>query len=246
MINKILNILLLISIMLTCGCSNEKQNTSDIKEDGSTPNQQEEINENKDKTSIDTLMPETEKNEVIDDSDESVIHYYMDIPQYVQITDYYCSVACLQSVMAYHGLYATQDELAKELHTDPITGTEYEDLARVATARIFPNGNGQYTSVIPSSNDERFLFEQRLLQDMKTNDPIFVSINNRIMYEDVPDQVHQVVVIGAIIENGSLNKIYFFDPSYIRQDATYGGIKSCTSDELWNAMINNPEPGYVY
>ena len=47
MINKILNILLLISIMLTCGCSNEKQNTSDIKEDGSTPNQQEEINENK-------------------------------------------------------------------------------------------------------------------------------------------------------------------------------------------------------
>ena len=65
MINRILNILLLMSIMLTCGCSNEKQNTSDIKEDGSTPNQQEEINENKDETSLDTLMPETEKNEVL-------------------------------------------------------------------------------------------------------------------------------------------------------------------------------------
>lgn len=75
MINKILNILLLMSIILTYGCSNEKQNTSNIKEDGSTPNQQEEINENKDETSIGTLMPETEKNEVIDNSDESVIHW---------------------------------------------------------------------------------------------------------------------------------------------------------------------------
>ena len=148
--------------------------------------------------------------------------------------------------MAYHGLYETQDVLAEELNTHHITGTEYEDLARVATNRIFANGGGQYSYCIPSSDEDRTLFEERVIQDMKTSDPVFCSINNAVMYGDVPDVVHEVVLVGVTVEDGHIVKAIFFDPSYSRQDPYYGGLKYCSGDELWNAMINNREPGYVY
>lgn len=208
-------------------------------------NEQEKIIETEADTTQENEDEPTIEEEKIEE-ETKFIRYDLEVPQYVQETSYYCSVAALQSVMAYHGIYARQDELAQELNTDPITGTEYEDLARVATQRIFPNGNGTYTSVIPTSDTEREVFEQRLIQDMETSDPVFVSINNRWMYEDVPDQVHQVVVVGAEIENRKITKVNFFDPSYTRQDSIYGGLKACSADELWYAMIHNPEPGYVY
>ena len=138
------------------------------------------------------------------------------------------------------------DVLAEELNTSPVTGTEYEDLARVATNRVFANGGGQYTYCIPSSDEDRTLFEERVIQDMKTSDPVFCSINNAVMYGDVIDDVHEVVLVGVTIEDGHIVKAIFFDPSYTRQDPYYGGLKSCSGDELWAAMINNREPGYVY
>ncbi|MDO4467247.1 MAG: C39 family peptidase [Bacillota bacterium] len=94
---------------------------------------------------------------------------------------------------------------------------------------------------------ERSEFEQRMISNIKEYaEPYFVSINNKWMYEDVPDQVHQIVVIGFTLENGKIAQVYFLDPSYTRQDAVYGGLKSCTGDELWKAASQNPEPGYVY
>lgn len=111
------------------------------------------MDEDKDKTDENHIDEDYSANEV-QDVNNLLESYFLDIPQYVQETGYYCAVACLQSVMGYHGLYATQEELAKDLNTDPITGTEYEDLARVATSRIFPNGNGVYSYYIPLSNED--------------------------------------------------------------------------------------------
>lgn len=45
----------------------------------------------------------------------------------------------------------------------------------------------------------KMLFEQRVHQDMSTKDPVFISINNKVMYKDVPDQVHEVVLVGCNI-----------------------------------------------
>ena len=73
-----------------------------------------------------------------------------------------------------------------------------------------------------------------------------VSVDNYIMYQDCPSAVHQIVINGAMIENGIITTIYYLDPSYTRQDETYGALKKCNMDELWNAMIQNKEPGYVY
>lgn len=66
------------------------------------------------------------------------------------------------------------------------------------------------------------------------------------MYQDMPDQVHEVVLTGITLIDGVITQVEFFDPSYLRQDDIYGGMKTCTMDEFWNAMINNPEPGYVF
>ena len=227
---------------------NEVENNSEEKVD--VKKDDENIIENTADTNTHPVTPETtiEDDNGSDDENAEVLQneYYIEIPQYVQETNYYCAVACLQSVMAYHGLYETQDVLAEELNTHHITGTEYEDLARVATNRIFANGGGQYSYCIPSSDEDRALFEERVIQDMKTSDPVFCSINNAVMYGDVPDVVHEVVLVGVTVEDGHIVKAIFFDPSYSRQDPYYGGLKYCSGDELWNAMINNREPGYVY
>ncbi|MDO4467246.1 MAG: C39 family peptidase [Bacillota bacterium] len=77
---------------------------------------------------------------VMEENESVTERYFLQVPTYVQETSYYCSVAALQSVMAYHGIYVSQVELATDLRTDPVTGTEYEDLARVATKRMGMNG----------------------------------------------------------------------------------------------------------
>lgn len=67
---------------------------------------------------------------------------------------------------------------------------------------------------------------------MSTSDPVFVSVNNRIMYQDMPDQVHEVVLTGITLIDGVITQVEFFDPSYLRQDDIYGGMKTCTMDEF--------------
>ena len=40
-------------------------------------------------------------------------------------------------VLAYHGIYRSQTQLAQELNTSMVTGTEYADMARVLNTYLF-------------------------------------------------------------------------------------------------------------
>lgn len=142
------------------------------------------------------------------------------------------------------------------MNTSSETGTEYEDLARVASLRIFgavPANDAEagYRAVIlePHQNNAqaREVFEQRVLHDLSQDSPVFVSINLRAAYGTAQDAVHQVVLYGMDTdESGRATRFLYRDPSYTQQDPQYEGKKSVSADELWHAMIENPEPAYVW
>lgn len=180
----------------------------------------------------------------------------LDLPQSVQETAYWCAPASLQMVLHYRGLDASQATLAQEMNTSSETGTEYEDLARVASLRIFgavPANDAEagYRAVIlePHQNNAqaREAFEQRVMHDLSQDYPVFVSINLRTAYGTAQDAVHQVVLYGMDTdESGRAKRFLYRDPSYTQQDPQYEGKKSVSADELWHAMIENPEPAYVW
>ncbi len=61
----------------------------------------------------------------------------LSVPQSVQENGYFCVPACLQMVLAFHGIVQTQSILALQMNTSSITGTEYIDLARVVNQYLF-------------------------------------------------------------------------------------------------------------
>lgn len=180
----------------------------------------------------------------------------LNVPEKVQETNYYCAVACLQMVLEYHGISASQSELASAMNTVPVTGTEYADLAREASKYIFgkePQNSSEpgYRAVLWDRNagntQTRKQFESRAVSDLANKDPLFVSINPGVAYPGNVEGVHELVVYGADFnEQGKAERYYCIDPNYNERDAAYGGKKVFTADELWNAMNNNPEPGYVW
>ena len=248
---KLLMLCMVMILLVGCGQVSQPSTSSKQEEKNQeemNPNHQTNTNDEEQNTSSkqeEKNQQEMNPNHQTNTNGEEQNTYFIDLPHMVQENAYYCGPAALQSVLSYHGINYSQDELANLLHTSSLTGTEYADLARVATSLIFPNGNGKYQFVLPNET-HRQQFEQHLIEDLKNNDPVFVSIDNFVMYEDCPSAVHQVVVNGVVIENDKITTIYFMDPSYTRQDATYGALKKTTMDQLWNAMIQNKEPGYVY
>jgi ABC-type bacteriocin/lantibiotic exporter with double-glycine peptidase domain len=56
----------------------------------------------------------------------------MRLPDVRQHTAYACGAAALQAVLAYHGIDARGDELMDELGTDPVVGTRWWEIKRVA------------------------------------------------------------------------------------------------------------------
>lgn len=211
------------------------------------------------KNSLDDQTDSTtssDSNEPLENSESFIQSIRLDVPQKMQETGFYCAVACLQMVLEYHGIAAEQNELASALHTDPVTGTEYEDLARVASVYRFGKepqnwDEAGYRAVIWNQNqgsqDLRNQFESQAMQDLSNNDPLFVSINIAQLYGYHTDASHELVIYGVDLdENGHIQTFYCIDPSYLFQDTVYGGKKSISADELWTAMNNNPEPGYVW
>lgn len=234
------SILFLMAAMIMTGCS-----PSSVNKDGMNPTAQTSESERstEDKT---TIHPQT----------APIRSIRLDVPQILQETNYYCGVACLQMVLAYHGIEESQDVLAAALHTHPVTGTEYEDLAREASTYIFgrvPEDDSQpgYRAFKWNRNQgteqTKEQFFSRTNTDLRSEDPVFISLNPSMVYEEGADAVHILVLYGADFdEEGSATHYYCIDPYGKYQDAIYGGKKVFTADELWNAMNNNPEPGYVW
>lgn len=187
-----------------------------------------------------------------------VTEYRLKIPNNIQETGYYCVPACLQMVLEYHGIETSQEQLANEMNTSSVTGTEYADLSRVANKYIFnnededPSGVGYHVQTIKRGDSTQAIYDQleeRIRQDIKTNDPVFIAIDIRTIYPDFSWTAnHMVVCTGYTTYEGTDNIAYYYivDPSYLVQDDIYGGLKTVTKEELYEAIYTNEEPAYIW
>lgn len=183
----------------------------------------------------------------------------LSVPQFVQENSYFCVPACLQMVLAFHGIQQSQATLAFQMNTSPITGTEYVDLAYVVNQYLFncevPTDQQvgyrvQRFSPLATmmSQEEKDLFRQRIFLDISTQDPIFVAVNRNILYPELSAANHMVIIVGyALFEaTNQLAYYYLIDPSYQVQDHLYGGLKVITEDELIKGIMLNEEKEKAY
>lgn len=179
------------------------------------------------------------------------------LSQSVQETNYYCVPASLQMVLNYHGIDVSQGQLAREMNTSPVTGTEYADLAKIANSYLFgkstvsdhePGYHVQTLSVNDQGPETAETFEERVIQDINTKDPVFAAVNIHALYPDLPVANHMIVIVGYVMHHNSDRIAFYYaiDPYTKVQDAAYGGLKIFTSDEIINAMITNDEPAYIW
>ncbi|WP_323090536.1 C39 family peptidase [Allobaculum sp. JKK-2023] len=174
----------------------------------------------------------------------------------VQENNYYCVPACMQMVLRYKGIEKTQTELAGEMNTSPTTGTEYADLTRIANKYLFQNENVgpnepgyhiQRISRYDTNPDLYTQFEQRVRQDIGTNDPIFAAVDVQALYPQHKSANHMVLITGYALfaETDNIAYYYYIDP-YYEQDSVYGGLKTVTAEQLMNAIVINEEPAYIW
>ena len=175
----------------------------------------------------------------------------------VQETNYWCVPASMQMVLRYKGIDVSQADLAMQVNAKPATGTEYVDMQRVLNRYLFgsetvglsdPGYHIQTLSRYDADPQIAADFSRRLLTDIATDDPLFAAVDVHTLYPTLPEANHMVVVIGYRLRDGSndIDLVYFMDPSYLVQDATYGGLKTAPFDEFIAAIVNNDEPAYLY
>ena len=269
---KTISLMMLSVAVLCAGCAtgkNDAQPDPSIHSNSSSMQDQQSPkgidSENKESSEKESFNSSESSNPALVDNDASSVHhpietgaasYRLDLEQSVQETAYWCGPTALQMVLHYHGISASQEELASELHTSSVTGTEYADLARVASEYIFgsvpkTDQDPGYREVLfkrtEADENERRVFEQRIVDDLRGGDPVFVSINNNIAYQTGKDDVHQIVVYGIDVDDSGRPVMYYYrDPSYLMQDEETEGKYSMSADEMWSSMVDNPEPGYVW
>ena len=179
----------------------------------------------------------------------------IDVPQSVQENGHYCGPAVLQMVLAYHGIYRSQTQLAQELNTSMVTGTEYADMARVLNTYLFdcevpqagqPGYRVEYLT--PGCADEAVMekLEERVLRDVATDDPVFIAVNMHELYPDLGNANHFVLVTGYQMQYGHILYYYVVDPYWAVQHPSYKGLKIFTPEELRRGFDTNTEPAYVW
>lgn len=177
------------------------------------------------------------------------------LPQSLQETNYYCGPACLQMILANFGIQVSQSELAKQIKTDPITGSEYEDMVRVLNAYLFSNvdlSHSGYRVQTHKRSDEKasalVQFESRVRKNIDDGYPSVIAIDLNKIYPQLPSANHVVVCNGYIKKFNSEEIAFYYivDPYDKVQDATHGGLKVVTPQELIDAIIDNVEPAYIW
>lgn len=185
-----------------------------------------------------------------------VVQNKLDIPQIVQETNIYCVPACIQMTLRYHNIEANQEDLAEQLRTSSVTGTEYIDMARVLNTYLFhketlsdDQESGyriQNINCNETSEEVSNIFQKRVERNIQDGYPVFAAINLHSLYPSLPSANHMVVVNGYIKENEEISSYYVIDPYGPVQDPVYGGQKIFTSDELLQAILENEEPAYIW
>ena len=178
------------------------------------------------------------------------------IIQSVQENNYYCVPACIQMTLRYHAVNLSQSELAQQLHTDPVTGTEYADMAAVLNTYLFHKDTiptateaGYRVQTMKATDDVEKtaqVFAQRCEQNIKDGYPVFAAVDLHALYPSLPQANHMVLVHGYQKEHNRITSYYILDPYPPVQDAVYQGLKTFTAEELIHAMLVNEEPAYIW
>lgn len=180
----------------------------------------------------------------------------LNVPQSIQETSWWSGPACLQMILSYYGLSVSQSQLAAELGTTAENKTKLENLAYIANQYLY-HGSPQSTTapgyravILPAwttQENERAVFEKRVLNDLVNGIPVVVSINTVYAYNQPNNEANLVVIYGAELNaSGAPIAFYFLEPSYIYQDPTHQGRKTIPATTLWTCMSQNPSPGYVW
>lgn len=180
-----------------------------------------------------------------------------DIPAAVQEESFYCAPAVMQSLLACHGIHVEQSLLAVQMHTDPVTGTEYEDLARVASEYIFGKepacdlDAGYRAAVFKDTGFNRSdmdLFLKRAGADLQNGDPVIAGVDNTVLHPELGIQGVHVILLTGMNKAASSNEIVSFtamDPSYVWQKSN-PAFFTISTQQLYEAFAACKEPGYVW
>lgn len=177
--------------------------------------------------------------------------------QSVQENGYYCVPACVQMVLQLNGITISQSQLAQEMNTHSVTGTEYVDLARIINkyrfGNEFPKDNqpGYRVQILNKGVWDQNAFdilEKRIQQDILTNDPVFIAIELSKLYPELGiTGNHMVLLTGyQLDQEGNISSYYIVDPYYKVQDSQYQGLKIFSKNEIYQALVNNAEPAYIW
>ena len=186
----------------------------------------------------------------------SPIRKRLEVPMQIQRAWNTCAPTSVSMILAYRGVQASQEELARAMGTDETFGTHNVNAIRVLNQYLFgyaevPAGQAGYhlatvTSSAPNSEDMR-LFKERLRKNIDDGYPLYYTIDNASIYPGHKGE-HNVVGTGYELsaDGSDVLAVYYIDPSYTVQDPIYGGLKKVTPEELLAAMCACQEPNYAW
>ena len=186
----------------------------------------------------------------------SPIRKRLEVPMQIQRAWNTCAPTSVSMILAYRGVQASQEELARAMGTDENFGTHNVNAIRVLNQYLFgyaevPAGQAGYhlatvTSSAPNSEDMR-LFKERLRKNIDDGYPLYYTIDNASIYPGHKGE-HNVVGTGYELsaDGSDVLAVYYIDPSYTVQDPVYGGLKKVTPEELLAAMCACQEPNYAW
>ena len=180
----------------------------------------------------------------------------LEVPMQIQRAWNTCAPTSVSMILAYRGVQASQEELARAMGTDETFGTHNVNAIRVLNQYLFgyaevPVGQAGYhlatvTSSALNSEDMR-LFKERLRKNIDDGYPLYYTIDNASIYPGHKGE-HNVVGTGYELsaDGSDVLAVYYIDPSYTVQYPVYGGLKKVTPEELFAAMCVCQEPNYAW
>ena len=165
-----------------------------------------------------------------------------------------CVPTVVSMMLSRFGKFHSQEELALQMGTDESFGTHNDAAIRVLNRHLFgyetpTSGQAGYRleRVDAVTQEVLDLFAQRLIKDIDDGYPVYYTVNNAVLYPGISHGEHNLVGLGyELDQKGRLAYVTYWDPSPLRQDSQYGGLKKASPEELLTAMQACQEPNYAW
>ncbi|MBU0279255.1 MULTISPECIES: C39 family peptidase [unclassified Gemella] len=213
---------------------------------------EDKIENKTDKTS-ETKSPEIPNYTVVDGVKIGK-KFVLDVNQQIQKEWYYCAPTTVSMILSAKDKDVDQYTLAKEMGTYEPFGTHNKDAIRILNKYMFgyeypaDNQSGYRLESVSLVNEEVLAtFKKRLKKNIEDGYPMYYTFDMSKVYEGRQGE-HNVVGIGYALtpDESDIALLYYIDPSYKVQDATYGGLKVITPEQLLTAMLTCEEPNYAW